>query len=128
MCTKFQLNRSLFSQVMAENANSAKWRRKKTKKLFWNFVHSYLGIDWHNLLQIWYVDLPSLGASVEQIWLNSGKWFQNYIGVKITFFVFLSIYSRWHNDFLGHMTHYCVSWYVFNRVIGVYVAILYLWM
>jgi len=67
--------------------------KKKTKKLFWNFARSYLGIGWHDLLQIQYVDLPSSGASLQQIWLNLGKWFQSYIGVKITFFVFLSIYS-----------------------------------
>jgi len=59
------------------------------KKLFQNFACLYLGIGW---LQIWYVDSPSLGASLQQIWLNSGKQSQSYIGVKITFFVFLSIY------------------------------------
>ena len=40
------------------------------------------------------VDSPSLGVSLQQIWLNSGKRSRSYIGVKITFFVFLSIYSR----------------------------------
>ena len=43
---------------------------KKTKKLFGNFAHLYLGIDWNDLLQIWHVDLPSSGASVEQIWVS----------------------------------------------------------
>ena len=27
----------------------------------------------HDLLQIWYVDSPSLGASLQQMWLNSGR-------------------------------------------------------
>ena len=44
--------------------------------------------------KIWYVDSPSLEASQQQIWLNSGKRSQTYIGVKITFFGFLSINSR----------------------------------
>ena len=94
MCTKVQLDRSMCLQVMAENAKCAKWRRKKMKKLIQNFARSYLGIGWRDLPQIWYVDLPSLGPSLQQIWLNSGKCFQSYIGEKITFFVFLSIYSR----------------------------------
>jgi len=33
--------------------------RKKQSKLFQNFARSYLGIGWYNLLQIWYVNLPS---------------------------------------------------------------------
>ena len=49
---------------------------EKTKKLFQNFAHSYLGIGRYDLLQIRYVDSTSWGASL-----------------KITFFVFLSIYS-----------------------------------
>ena len=69
-------------------------KKKITKELFQSFSHSYLRIDWHNLLQIWYVDLPRSGASVEQIWLNWDKWSQSYIGVKITFLILLSIYSQ----------------------------------
>ena len=46
---------------------------EKTKNLFQTFACLYLGIGWHNLLQIWYVDLPSSGASQQQIWLNLGK-------------------------------------------------------
>ena len=71
-----------------------KTKKKKTKKLFRNFAGSYLGIGWRDLLQIWYVDSPSWGASLQQVWLNSGEWSQTYIGVKITFFVFLSIHSQ----------------------------------
>ena len=56
----------MLSQVIAENAKCA-------EKLFRNFASSYLGFDWRDLLQIWYVDSPSSGASVERIWLNSGK-------------------------------------------------------
>jgi len=61
----------MHSHFITENAKCAKWR--KLKKLFWNFASSYLGIDWHNLLPIWYVDLPSSGASQQQIWLNLDK-------------------------------------------------------
>jgi len=68
--------------------------RKKMKKLFQNCGRLYLGVGWHDLLQICYIDSPSSGTSQQQIWLNSGKRSWNYIGVKITFFVFLSIYSR----------------------------------
>jgi len=46
--------------------------KKKMKKLFRNFARSFLGMGWHDLLQVWYVDSPSLGASLQQIWLNSG--------------------------------------------------------
>jgi len=64
--------------------------RNEEEKLFWNFARSYLGIGWSDLLQIWNVDLRYL----QQVWLNSGKWSQSYVGVKITFFVFLSIHSE----------------------------------
>jgi len=37
---------------------------EEKKKLFQNFAHLYLEIGWHNLLQIWDVDLPNLGASL----------------------------------------------------------------
>jgi len=57
-----------------------KQTNKKVEKLRWHFAHSYLGIGWRDLFQIWYLDSPSLGASQQQIWLNSGK---SYIGVKI---------------------------------------------
>jgi len=40
--------------------------KKKTKKLFCNFACPYFGIGWHDLLQIWYVDSPSSGASQQQ--------------------------------------------------------------
>ena len=54
MCTKFQLDGSMRSQVMAKNAKCAKRqrriRRKKTKKLFWNFARLYLGIGWCNFI------------------------------------------------------------------------------
>ena len=67
-----QLDKSMRLQVMAENA-VCEIKKKKTKKLFWNFAHSYLGFGRRNLLQIWYVFLPSLGASLQQIWLYLGK-------------------------------------------------------
>ena len=95
MWIKFQLDRSMCSCFMGENAKCAKWRIwKKQKKIFWNFVCLYLGIGQHNLLQIWYVDLSILGKSQQQIWLNLGKKSHSYIYVKIMFFVFLLIYSR----------------------------------
>jgi len=57
---------------------------EKTKELSQNFARSYLGIDWHDLVQISYVDLPSCICGA-----NLVKWSQSYIGVKITFFIFL---------------------------------------
>ena len=114
MCIKFQLDQSMHSHFMGENANCVKWRvrRKKTKKLFWNFAHLYLGIGWHDLLQIFYIDSPSSGASQQLVWLNSGKRSGSYIGVKITFLVFLSIIIliMWCDGFLGCTPHYRVSW------------------
>jgi len=70
-----------------------KMKKKKNEEII---ACSYHGIGWHNLLQIWYIDLPSWGASLQQVWLNSAEWSQTYIGKKSTFFVFLSIYS-WCN-------------------------------
>ena len=49
------------------------------KKIFQNVACSYFRIGWHDLLQFWCVDLPSLGAPKQQIWLNSGKRSQSYI-------------------------------------------------
>jgi len=46
---------------------------KEKNELFGNFAHLYLGIGWHDLLQIWYLDSPSLGVSLQQVWLNLGK-------------------------------------------------------
>ena len=60
-------------------------RNKKKKKLFQDFSHLHLGIGWYDLLQIWYADLPSLGTSQQEIWLNSGKRSESYVDVKITF-------------------------------------------
>jgi len=49
---------------------SVRNEEEKMKKLFQNFVRSYLGIGWRDLLQILYVDSPSWGASLQQVWLN----------------------------------------------------------
>jgi len=95
-----------------------KMKKKKTKKFFRNFAHLYLGIGWCNLLQIWNVDSPGWGASLPQVWLNSGKWSQSYVGVKIIFFVFLSIYpqgdARASWAARHTTTHYRVSWCTHN--------------
>ena len=69
-------------------------KKKKTKKLKRNFVRSYLGNGWSDFLQIWYVDSPSWAACLQQIWFQSDKGSQSYIGVKIAFSFFLLIYSR----------------------------------
>ena len=71
-----------------------KKKKKKTKKLKRNFVRSYLGNGWSDFLQIWYVDYPSWAARLQQIWFQSDKGSQSYIGVKIAFSFFLLIYSR----------------------------------
>ena len=67
---------------------------EKTKKLKRNFVRSYLGNGWSDFLQIWYVDYPNWAARLQQIWFQSDKGSQSYIGVKIAFSFFLLIYSR----------------------------------
>ena len=119
MCIKFHLDQSMHSHFMGENAKCAKWRikRKKMKKLFQNFAHLYLGICWHDLLQICSLHLPSLGTSRPQVWLNSGKRSWNYIGAKIIFLCLpVNILVVWHNSFLRHTTHYRMSWYSFMRL------------
>jgi len=59
------------------------------------------------LLQIRYVDSPTWRAFLQQIWLNLGKRSGSYIGVKMMFSFFLSIYSQWCVGFLDCMTQYC---------------------
>ena len=58
------------------------WKDRKEK-----IICLLVSQDW--LAQIWYVDLPTL----QQIWFDSDKKSQSYIGVKIMFNIFLSIYS-----------------------------------
>ena len=82
---------------------------KKTKKLKRNFVRSYLGNGWSDFLRIWCVDSPSWPAPLYQIWFQSDKGSQSYIGVKIAFSFFLLIYSRVARRLLGpHDTLPCV--------------------
>ena len=69
-------------------------KKKKTKKLKRKFVRSYLGNGWSDFLQIWYVDYPNWAERLQQIWFQSDKGSQSYIGVKIAFSFFLLIYSR----------------------------------
>jgi len=59
-------------------------KMKKNK----NSAHLYLGIYWHNLLQIW-GHLSSKFGLIQERDLRA-----TYVGVIITFCVFLSIYSR----------------------------------
>ena len=94
-CAKFQPNPSMHSCFMANFANVRnEIKKKKTKKLKRNFVRSYLGNGWSDFLQIWYVDYPNWAARLQQIWFQSDKGSQSYIGVKIAFSFFLLIYSR----------------------------------
>ena len=87
-----------FSQIRARIR--VLWRsvrneeEEKTKKLKRNFVRSYLRNGWSDFLQIWYVDYPNWAARLQQIWFQSDKGSQSYIGVKIAFSFFLLIYSR----------------------------------
>ena len=82
---------------------------KMKKKLKRNFVRSYLGNGWSDFLQIWYVDSPNWAARLQQIWSQSDKGSQSYIGVKIAFSFFLLIYSWVARQLLGpHDTLPCV--------------------
>ena len=67
---------------------------RNEEKLKRNFVRSYLGNGWSDFLHIWYVDSPNRAARLQQIWSQSEKGSQSYIGVKIAFSFFLLIYSR----------------------------------
>ena len=79
---------------VCEMKKMKKKKKKKTKKLKRNFVRSYLGNGWSDFLQIWYVVYPNWAARLQQIWFQSDKGSQSYIGVKIAFSFFLLIYSR----------------------------------
>ena len=72
---------------------SARKMKNKKPRNYFKTACLYLGIGRCNVLQNWYVDLATLGASLQQIWVHSGERSQSYIGVKIMFFVFLSICS-----------------------------------
>ena len=96
-CTKFQSNRSIFLQVIAKNAKCVK-RRKKLKKLFRNFAHSL-----------------TCGASVDLIWLNSGKWSQLHGCKNYILSLPLNILTVRHDSFLGRTIHYRVSWSYCSR-------------
>ena len=117
---------------VCEMKKMKKKKKKKMKKLKRNFVRSYLGNGWSDFLQVWYVDSPNWAARLQQIWFQSDKGSQSYIGVKIAFSFFLLIYSRcgapaswaarhtivcldvniltvWRAGFLGRTTHHRVS-------------------
>ena len=81
-------------RILRSVRNEEDEEEEKTKKLKRNFVRSYLGNGWSDFLQIWYVDYPNWVARLQQIWFQSDKGSQSYIGVKITFSFFLLIYSR----------------------------------
>ena len=81
--------------------NATLFKLCKMKRLKGNFDHSYLGINWRNFLQIWYVELPRHLCS---------KFGSNQIkddGTENFVSLLLSIY---YTSFLGHMTHCHVSW------------------
>ena len=84
----------VFYGEFCEVCEMKKMKKKKTKKLKRNFVRSYLGNGSSDFLQIWYVDYPNWVARIQQIWFQSDKGSQSYIGVKIAFSFFLLIYSR----------------------------------
>ena len=67
---------------------------EKNEEIKTKFVRSYLGNGWSDFLQIWYVNSPNWAARLYQIWFQSDKGSQSYIGVKIAFSFFLLIYSR----------------------------------
>ena len=68
-----------------------KTKKEKKKR---NFGHSYLRNGLSDFLQIWNVDSPSWRETLQQIWFQSDEVSPRYKCVKMTFFFFLSIYSR----------------------------------
>ena len=107
-CAKIQPDQIMSSKVMAIFFVCVK------KK--WKFSHSYLKNDLCNFLQIWYVAFLGRQAPPQQIWHSSDKRSWSYECVKIATLVFLSIYLSSYivctplPVFLGHTTHYRVSW------------------
>jgi len=87
--TKFQLDPSIYLHFIAIFlcVQKDEEKIKPFKEKLWVLVQ-YI---WSDLLQIWYVDLPNLQASLQQVWLGKESW--SYIGMKIMFSYFLSIYS-----------------------------------
>ena len=81
-------------RILRSVRNEEDVEEEKTKKVKRNFVRSYLGNGWSDFLHIWYVDYPNWAAHLQQIWFQSDKGSQSYIGVKIAFSFSLLIYSR----------------------------------
>ena len=79
-CTKFHHDSSMHSQGMVENVKCAKDEEEQKNQEIILKLCLLISQDW--LVQCasnWYVDLPSLGASLQQIWVNSGERSQSYI-------------------------------------------------
>jgi len=115
-CTKFQLDQSKHLRVRANFVICVKRRRKrkKTKKNNWNFGLSYLRNAWCDLFQFWNPASPHRWALPQQVWWSSVKRSRIYECLKIATLLFLLIYSLPFvrtQGFLGHTTHYHVSWY-----------------
>jgi len=72
-----------------------KEEQEKNKEIKTKLWVLYLKNGWNDLFQILYVHAPTWWASLQQIWFNLGKRSWSYIGVKISFSFFLSIYSQY---------------------------------
>ena len=89
-CANLQPDWRTNSCFMANFAKCAKRRTEKKR----NFGRSYLGNGWSDFLHILYVDSPTARALLQQIRLQLDKGSRSYKGVKITFTIFLLIYSQ----------------------------------
>ena len=93
LCTKFQLNPSMYFHQIYK---CAKWRIIKTRKLKQHFGHSYLGIGIVELMcRLPYpAGISAANLVPIRLYITEVQRYEN-----------LNILTVWHTGFLGHMTH-----------------------
>jgi len=91
------------SCFMAKNTKRAKWKRSKIR----NENEIFLLVSQDRL--VWFAS--NLVCRITHL-VELGNRSRRYIGVKTTFTLFLPVYivTVWCASYLGHMTHYHMSW------------------
>jgi len=111
LCTNFQDNRIMrlcfITTFVVWRKEEKKWRNSANIQRF---------ISRKNLAQFsWNLECEVMrlaDVSTEEIsWLH---WSVKELRIHENYIIFLPVNNSrlWHTSFLGHTTHYCVSWYI----------------
>jgi len=111
-CTKFQGN--WIMHLCFITTFMPWWKEEKNKETKPIFEGSYLRNAQCDLVEIWNVRWWHWPTCPLQKLICFVKVSQSYVYVKIEFLFFLLIINSraWFAGFLGHTTHYRVSWYL----------------